>query len=220
MEESSKAEYSALDKPEVTMFLFHPRTALRMSERDVMIPVGERIVVGARFHVAKKNGPNILFFHGNGEIVSDYDDLAKIYNSAGINFLPADYRGYGRSTGRPSVSAMMSDCHLVFEFTENWLEENGYTGPLIVMGRSLGSACALELAACYKERTDALIVESGFAYTVPLLQLLGINIRSLEFKENKGFGNKEKNPQIRQTHADYSRATGSDYPFFRRAGTV
>ena len=192
MTEISTTDYSALDKPEITMFLFHPRTALRMSDRDVMIPVGDRIVVGTRFHITGKKGPSLLFFHGNGEIVSDYDDLAKIYNQAGINFLPADYRGYGRSTGRPSVSAMMRDCHLIFEFTENWLKENSYTGPLIVMGRSLGSACALELAACYKERIDALIVESGFAYTVPLLQLLGINIRSLEFKENEGFGNRDK----------------------------
>lgn len=57
----------------------------------------------------KKNAPTLLFFHGNGEIVEDYDDIAQIYLKLGINFLPVDYRGYGRSTGSPTVTAMMRD---------------------------------------------------------------------------------------------------------------
>jgi hypothetical protein len=117
--------------------------------------------------------PNILFFHGNGEIVSDYDDLGPLYNQMGLNFMVVDYRGYGDSTGTPTVSAMMQDCHTIFRFAEKWLGENGFTGPLLVMGRSLGSASALELAAHYPGRISGLIIESGFAFAAPLLRLLG-----------------------------------------------
>ncbi|MCK7515883.1 MAG: lysophospholipase [Desulfobacterales bacterium] len=85
---------------------------------------------------------NILFFHGNGEIVDDYDDLGPFYNRLGINFLAVDYRGYGNSTGKPTTSAMLADCHVIFKFVNDWLREKGYTGALIVMGRSLGSASA------------------------------------------------------------------------------
>ncbi len=188
----SKSDYAVLDRREVSMFLFHPRAGLKMSERDIFIPVEDRILVGARFHTVRKDAPGILFFHGNGEIAADYDDIAKMYNKMGINFLIADYRGYGRSTGKPTVSAMMQDCHLIFNFTKNWLKENGYSGPFILMGRSLGSASVLELAACYKDQADALIVESGFAYAGPLLELIGINIRELGFREEEGFRNTDK----------------------------
>ncbi len=106
--------------------------------------------------------------------------------------MAVDYRGYGKSTGTPTVTAMMSDCREIFESVRNWLKEKQYTGSLTVMGRSLGSASALELAAHYKDNIDALIIESGFAYAVPLLQLLGINVKSIGFKEEEGFRNLDK----------------------------
>jgi fermentation-respiration switch protein FrsA (DUF1100 family) len=60
------------------------------------------------------------------------------------------------------------------------------------MGRSLGSASVLELAAAYKDLIDGLIVESGFAYAGPLFTLLGIDFAALGFKEEKGFRNVDK----------------------------
>jgi len=43
------------------------------------------------------------------------------------------------------------------------------------MGRSLGSAPAIELAAAHADRVCGLIIESGFAFAGPLLRLLGID---------------------------------------------
>lgn len=189
----STIDYSVLDRPEVCMFLFHPRPeSASADEKDMLIMVEDDIVVGGRFHMVKKEAPNILFFHGNGEIVSDYDDLGPMYNKLAINFLPVDYRGYGRSTGKPTVTAMMRDCHVIFDFVKNWLGKNGFTGPLILMGRSLGSASVLELAGHYQEGIDGLIVESGFAYAEPLLRILGINAAGIGFKEEEGFRNTDK----------------------------
>jgi fermentation-respiration switch protein FrsA (DUF1100 family) len=205
MKDESKIDYSALDRPEVLTFLFHPRpepngsrfqTADRTGQlpevTDVLIPVAEDVAIGARFHLADRSGGSILFFHGNGEIAADYDELGGLYNKMGINFLAVDYRGYGRSSGRPTVSAMMRDGHIIFGFVRKWLQQNNFAGPLILMGRSLGSACVLELAAAYKSEVDGLIVESGFAFAGPLLQLLGIDLEVLGYKEEKGFGNLEK----------------------------
>ena len=197
MIDRSNSDYSHLDRPEVLMGLFHPRPEYGSIERaanaiDVLIPVENNIVVGGRFHMTEKSAPNILFFHGNGEIVSDYDDLGPLYNRMGMNFLLIDYRGYGRSTGRPTVTTMMRDCHAIFEFTKEWLEGNGYSGAFIAMGRSLGSASALELISHHKVRIDGLVLESGFANTGPLLALLGVNTSEMGFREEKGFRNLEK----------------------------
>lgn len=193
----SKIDYSELDRPDILTFLFHPRPEWGdpgSGDRgeDLLIPVEMDVVVGARFHMAEESAPNILFFHGNGEIVADYDEMGSAYNRIGINFLPVDYRGYGRSTGEPTITAMMRDCHLVFDFVKKWLLDKGYKGPLILMGRSLGSASVLEIASHYKDQIDGLIVESGFAFSGPLLQLLGINLRAINFSEEMGFGNLDK----------------------------
>jgi pimeloyl-ACP methyl ester carboxylesterase len=190
-------DYAPLDAPEVLLRLFHPRpeASLRRADpaaRDLLIPVAENVAVGARFHPAAAAAPTLLFFHGNGEIVADYDELAPFYRSQGVNFFPVDYRGYGHSTGTPTVSAMMRDCHVILAFARQWLPETGYRGPLMVMGRSLGSASALELAAAYPDRVAGLILESGFAYAGPLLQLLGVDLEALGYQEKAGFRNVDK----------------------------
>ena len=204
-------DYSALDRPEISARIFYPRPEFRTftttAAKDLYIPVGDEVSIGARFHLAGKEAPSILFFHGNGEIVSDYDDLGPVYNRMGINFLPVDYRGYGRSGGEPTVGSMMHDCHTIYDFTRKWLSDNGCTGPFIVMGRSLGSASALELASVHEDKIDGLIIESGFALAEPLLRLLGVDLRSLGLTENEGFRNLDKIKRFRKPvliiHAEF-----------------
>ncbi|MCP4567626.1 MAG: alpha/beta hydrolase [FCB group bacterium] len=192
----SKIDYSFLDRPEILMFLFHPRPEYgsRAGEAagEVLIPVEADVVVGGRFYISGKDAPNILFFHGNGEIVADYEDIAPLYTRLGLNFMPVDYRGYGRSTGRPTITAMIRDSHVIFDYVQNYLHEKSHTGPLIVMGRSLGSASALELISCYDTQINGLIIESGFAYAEPLLTLLGIDIKAMNIQEEDGFRNIDK----------------------------
>lgn len=197
MVDISQIDYRILDKPEILTFLFYPRredSSFRPEGdvHDMRIPVDDHVTIGARFHHTQKTAPTILFFHGNGEIVADYDEIGPMYVQTGVNFLPVDYRGYGRSTGTPTVTAMMRDSHVIFEYIWNWLNEGDYTGPLIVMGRSLGSAPALELAAHYKDRIDGLIIESGFGYLLPLLRLIGVPLFEMNIAEEDGCQNIEK----------------------------
>ena len=125
-------DYSRLDVPEVLPRLFHPRPEYAgspTSARELLIPVAPGAAVGGRFYTAVPSSPTLLFFHGNGEIVADYEDLGPIYARLGLNFLPVDYRGYGRSTGTPTVAAMMADCHVILAFVRDWLREHHFTGP-------------------------------------------------------------------------------------------
>lgn len=185
-----------LDTPQVSMYLFHPRKEITSEPipdaTDLMIPVSDGEKIGARIFTAGTSKANILFFHGNGEIVSDYDELGPLYNRMGINFLAVDYRGYGRSTGTPTVTAMIKDAHHIFDFVVQWLSDNGHAGPLILMGRSLGSAPVLELAAHYGDKIDGLIIESGFAYAEPLLRLIGVDTSTVGIATAKKLDNIEK----------------------------
>ena len=187
MSENTPSTYTLFDHPDITTHLFHPRNADAGDETQFTIKMDDTVVIGAKLHLASKAAPTILFFHGNGEIVSDYEDLGPVYTREGINLMVVDYRGYGQSTGTPQVSTMIADAHRIFDYTVNMMKTKQFTGPLIVMGRSLGSASALELGASYPDRIDGLIIESGFAHALPLLELLGVPGSLLTMGEEEGF---------------------------------
>lgn len=193
----SQIDYTILDRPEILFVLFHPRReegriAPEDPAEDLLIPVEKDVVIGGRFYPVHQSAPTILFFHGNGEIASDYDDIGPLYNRLGINFLVVDYRGYGRSTGSPAIASMMKDAHTIFEWALQWLQEKMHDGPLIVMGRSLGSASALEIAAHHENRFEGLVIESGFSHVEPLLNLMGIDMKALGVREPEGSRNIDK----------------------------
>lgn len=185
-----------LDRPEIQQVMFHPRRSpgsiAPHGAVDLNIEVDRDITVGCRLFAADKQDPLILFFHGNGEIIPDYDEIGPHYTAQGISFLAADYRGYGWSGGAPSAVTLISDARTVYEKTASWLAEHGYGGKVFVMGRSLGSACAIDLALEFQGTLSGLIIESGFAETVPLLRTLGIDPAAMDIAEEDCFNNLEK----------------------------
>ena len=122
------------------------------------IPVDGDVTIGGRFYAAGTNDPTILFFHGNGEIVADYHDVAAMYRAQRINFMPVDYRGYGLSTGTPTITAILSDARATYAFAKQFLRERKYTGRFIVMGRSLGSAAALDSTGRWSAAASAMFL--------------------------------------------------------------
>jgi pimeloyl-ACP methyl ester carboxylesterase len=193
----SALNYNKLDQPEVLKTIFHPRKdpqtgPLPPNAVDHGIAIDEGIRLHSRIHLAGKDDPNILFFHGNGEIVSDYDMIGPLYTKYAMNFMVVDYRGYGISSGDPSVTSMIRDSHAVFASFKEWLKATGHSGPLLIMGRSLGSAAALEIGSSYQDEIAGLIIESGFATTLPLLITLGVDIHGLGITEDDGFQNVRK----------------------------
>ncbi len=179
-------DYRAVDIPEVLHYIFFPhnyRTRCPEGAYDVMVEVDDGVEVACRFHQADPEGPWILFFHGNGEVASDYDDIALHYRERLINIAVADYRGYGASTGTPSLTTMVKDAHPVLRAVQDTLARRGMAGPLWVMGRSLGSTSALEIAAHYQDRIQGLIIESGFLNILRILTHLGIPVPDLPLRE-------------------------------------
>ena len=168
--------YSLLDRPAILDFTFYPRKEVQKglpNSTDHFTPVGDGVSVFGRFYVHSHSSPSILFFHGNGEIATDYDLIAPLYNEKGINLFAADYRGYGASGGTPTFSNMVGDAHSIFKAFLDIRRNDHHTGDIFVMGRSLGSVSAIELALHYPEQVKGLIIESGFASIVRLFQHLG-----------------------------------------------
>ncbi len=190
-----------LDQPQVLRALFHPRRDYGLAPpppgmRLVAVEVEAGVTVGGRLYPAFREAPAILYFHGNGEIAADYDDVAPSYTRLGITLLVMGYRGYGRSDGRPTASHLLADAVTVFDAVGHVFEGNGLTPPqLYVMGRSLGSAAAIEVALHAGQRLAGLIVESGFADTFALLARLGVRVQGVD-EDRDGFGNPAKMGQV------------------------
>ena len=101
----------------------------------------------------RADAPVLLHFHGNGEVVRDYlGDWAPACVAAGFDVVLAEYRGYGGSTGRPTLRALLDDALAVAD---------AIGGRPYVYGRSVGSLPAAHVAA--HRDVAGLILESGIA---------------------------------------------------------
>lgn len=163
--------------------------------RDHMVEVPDARIRIREFPGAKQ-APVILFFHGNGETAADYDQAAADYAGLPAKLFVADYRGYGPSTGRPSLKALLADAHAALDEITRLAAADGGRVPIVVMGRSLGSAPAIELASSRSGDVAALVVESGFARIIPLLELLGVPARRLGVTEEHGPRNLQKMEKV------------------------
>jgi alpha-beta hydrolase superfamily lysophospholipase len=201
MESGSRSDTAPnlLDRPDVLEVLFHPAAehAWAAGPPDLMVPVDDDVALAVRVFPAEAASPMILLFHGNGELASDYRHIASRYNKLGITLVVADYRGYGASQGAPTSSALLRDAKALYHHAPPLLEELGLDcGRMFIMGRSLGSAAAIEIASNVRHKLQGLIVESGFAYTFPLIQRLGGPILAQADEKRDGFDNTEKMERV------------------------
>lgn len=103
--------------------------------------------------------PAVLVTHGNFETIDGGVYHAEKLRELGLSVLMPEYRGYGRSAGRPTQAGILRD--LLAWHT--WLQQRPEVNPdrLVYFGRSLGGGAAAQLAAQRPPR--ALILECTFA---------------------------------------------------------
>jgi fermentation-respiration switch protein FrsA (DUF1100 family) len=132
---------------------------------------------GAKLHGWYVPHPNpkavVLFCHGNGENVAELRPLLELlHDRTDVSIFAWDYRGYGKSAGKPHESNLLADARAA----QLVLAKRAGVDPgdIVVYGRSLGGAVAVGLAAEHPvrgmvlERTFADMVETA-AYHFPWL---------------------------------------------------
>lgn len=171
-----------LDTPQVLANVFFPRGDSPGNSQipgtiDGTIAAADGVPLGYRLYQAKPTSALIVYFHGNGEIASDYDFIAPMYLRLGLALLIIDFRGYGWSEGTPRLSTLLPDAEAVFTGLDQLLPPSLRDMPIILMGRSLGSAPAIYLAQAHGDKACGLIVESGYADTPSVFRRLGIPVQ-------------------------------------------
>ena len=103
-------------------------------------------------------GPLLVFAHGNAELIDDQLGLADHYVRLGFSVLLVEYRGFGRSTGRPSERGLVADFAAMLDRALRRPEVDAQR--VIYHGRSLGGGVVAQLAA--RRPPAAMILESTF----------------------------------------------------------
>ena len=117
----------------------------------------DRLSLVAWYRAPADRAAVIVLFHGNAGTIADRAFKARPLLDAGFGLLLVEYRGYGGNPGSPSEAGLYADGRAAIAFLEH--QEIG-TDRIVLMGESLGSGVAVELATA--ERFAALVLESPF----------------------------------------------------------
>lgn len=135
--------------------------SLGLSYEDVYFPASD----GAKLHgwFIGSSGPakgTVLHLHGNAANISNHLPLVAWLPAQGFNVFVFDYRGFGRSQGKPTLDGVVQDTRAALAV----LRVRADVDPkrLIVYGHSLGGATALRLLAEDREGVRLAIIESAF----------------------------------------------------------
>lgn len=111
----------------------------------------------------KSNGKCILFSHGNTGNIGHRSHIADIFAKHGYIFIMYDYRGYGKSTGRPCEHGLFLDAEAIWSYLTNTLAINPKN--IIIFGNSLGTSVSSHLISKLNEHNinyNCTILQSPF----------------------------------------------------------
>jgi len=143
------------------------------------------------FFPSEKDGPVILHFHGNAGNISHRLDLVQPFLGKGFSVFLVDYRGFGKSSGRPSEPGLYKDGLAAWSY----LVEKERIAPERIMlhGHSIGAAIAIEVALQKKVR--GLVIESAFTSTKDMAKTMALfGLFSPVFPAH--YNNLEKIPRV------------------------
>jgi hypothetical protein len=128
---------------------------------NIALTAADGVPLHGWFFAAPAGSPRrqqvICLFHGNAGNLGDRLEVFEALLETGVNVFAIDYRGFGRSGGRPSEAGTYRDA----EAAHAWLLQRGFApGQIIVHGESLGGGVASHLAA--SRPVGGLILQSTY----------------------------------------------------------
>jgi len=150
-------------------FDFHPEE-FRLQYKEAFFDTEDDELLHGWFFPGEKDSPVILHFHGNAGNISHRLDLVQSFLRKRFSVFLFDYRGFGKSSGRPSETGLYRDGIAAWAY----LVEKEKIAPerLVLHGHSIGAAVAIEVALQKKVR--GLVIESAFTSTKDMAKTLAL----------------------------------------------
>ncbi|TRM65565.1 Alpha/Beta hydrolase protein [Schizophyllum amplum] len=102
----------------------------------------------------------IIMFHGNAMNLGEFTHVAQYFVRRRYNVLVMSYRGYAKSTGKPTQKGLRIDAQTALDFVRN--DPQLSQTRVVLYGLSLGGAVAIDLASRNSEKLAGLIIENTF----------------------------------------------------------
>lgn len=112
---------------------------------DIFIPVEDNIKINAWYSAPTTKDLTVLFCHGNGGNLSFYTEIIGLLQQNGYGVMAIDYRGYGKSTGRPSEKGLYKDLRAAVRYLEK--TKDTPEEKIVLWGLSLGGAVVAQVAS-------------------------------------------------------------------------
>ena len=146
-------------------YLFHPYrqmvtvpAAIGLAFDDAYFTADDGVKLNGWWVPASSSRGTVLFCHGNAGNISFLIDTINIFHQMRFNVFVFDYRGYGRSGGKPSEEGTYKDAAAAWTYLVR--TRNIAPRTIAVIGRSLGGPIAAWL--CQTRTPGALVLESTF----------------------------------------------------------
>lgn len=132
--------------------------AVGLEYEDVYFKSTDGLKLHGWFIPADNPSGTLLFCHGNAGNISGRIESVSLFHNLGLSVFIFDYRGYGKSQGKPSEKGTYLDAEAAWDYLTTLRKIN--SEKIIVFGRSLGGAVAAWVA---REQTcGGAIIESAF----------------------------------------------------------
>ena len=130
---------------------------INLGYREINFQTKDSVNISGWYIPANPEKGILLFCHGNAGNISHVMEYIKIFHEMGFSALVFDYRGYGKSVGKPSEEGTYLDVEAAWDYL---VQQGNPPEKIIVYGQSLGGAVATE--AAIRKNPAALIIESSF----------------------------------------------------------
>ena len=157
----------------------------------------------------------VLHLHGNAANVSNHLPLVAWLPARGYNVLMLDYRGFGRSEGKPTLDGIVEDALAALQYLRTRPEVD--RGRLVVFGQSLGGATALRMLARDSAGVRLAIIDSSFPSYRGIARdaAAGSGMAALASLATPGLPGADKDPVAQQRQVQHWH---SDPPFYGDEG--
>jgi hypothetical protein len=165
-------------------------------ERDVeevWLLTADGVKINAFYHSNPASKQVLLWFHGNAENIGYGFEHLRALAKIGVNILAVDYRGYGKSEGKPDEAGVYHDADAAYDYLLT--QRHFRAADIIIYGHSLGGAVAINLAS--RRRCGGLIVQSSFTSARAMARRM-FAIPLIEYAAKSRFDSLRK---IREVHA-------------------